>query len=400
MNTLLVGKDWFPNCPGGLDRYFYEEVRTLPGVGIRGTALLAHLVPGQSAALRLRAMAPEGASLVQRWHGARRAAQSVLSEGVDLVNSHFALYAYPWLRDLPREVPLVVNFQGPWADELAVEGRGAANRVRVRLARHIETKVYRRATRVITLSEAFRDLVHTRYGVPAERIAVIPGGVETALYRTAPCRAQARSRLGWPAEAPIVLSVRRLARRMGLEALIDAMAEVRRACPRALLLIGGRGALADELQARIAARDLTANVRLLGFVPDEDLPTAYAAANLTVMPTVALEGFGLVTAESLAAGTPVMGTPVGATPEILRGLAPELVFAAPTAEAIAERLIAALTGRLTLPDPQTCREYARRYDWETVIPQVRGVFETALARTRGSSHAPDTETRRVYQSLS
>src|SRR5207248_2749376 len=105
MNALLVGKDWFPNCPGGLDRYFYEEVRTLAGTGVTGTALLAHLLPGQSAPLALRAMAPAGASLARRWQGARRAARVVLREGVDLVNSHFALYAYPWLRDLPRSMP-------------------------------------------------------------------------------------------------------------------------------------------------------------------------------------------------------------------------------------------------------------------------------------------------------
>jgi glycosyltransferase involved in cell wall biosynthesis len=345
-------------------------------------------------------MAPAGASLARRWQGARRAARAVIHEGVDLVNSHFALYAYPWLRDLPRSTPLVVNFQGPWADELAVEGSGRRNLVRVRLARHIETRVYRRATRVITLSEAFRDLARSRYGVAAERIHVIPGGVETSLYRAAPGRAEARARLGWPADRPILLAVRRLARRMGLEALVTAMAEVRRACPQVLLLIGGRGALAAELQARIEALDLTAHVRLVGFVPDDKLPLAYAAADLTVMPTVALEGFGLVTAESLAAGTPVMGTPVGATPEILRGLAPELVFAAPSAEAMAERLIAALTGHMALPGPETCRDYAMRYDWEAVLPRVREVFEAAVTQSTAHHKTYDATAHRVHQSLS
>ena len=45
---------------------------------------------------------------------------------------------------------------------------------------------------------------------------------------------------------------------------------------------------------------------MLGFVPDEDLPLAYRAANFSIVPTVALEGFGLITIESLAAGTPVV----------------------------------------------------------------------------------------------
>jgi glycosyltransferase involved in cell wall biosynthesis len=112
-------------------------------------------------------------------------------------------------------------------------------------------------------------------------------------------------------------------------------------------------------------------------VPEADLPLAYAAADLTIVPTVALEGFGLMTVESLAAGTPVMGTPIGGTPEILRGLDPDLVFADMTVEAIVEGISAALSGRLALPDRQDCRDYAARYDWSVVTPRIRAVFEEA-----------------------
>src|SRR5207249_11624167 len=58
----------------------------------------------------------------------------------------------------------------------------------------------------------------------------------------------------------------------------------------------------------------------LGFIPDETLPSYYHAADVFVLPTRELEGFGLVTVEALACGTPVLGTPVGATPEVLSGL--------------------------------------------------------------------------------
>jgi glycosyltransferase involved in cell wall biosynthesis len=77
---------------------------------------------------------------------------------------------------------------------------------------------------------------------------------------------------------------------------------------------------------------------MVGFIPEEDLPKYYQAADLVVMPTYELEGFGLVTIEALACGTPVLGTPVGATPEILRGIDPALLTGGTHAEAMAESL--------------------------------------------------------------
>ena len=68
------------------------------------------------------------------------------------------------------------------------------------------------------------------------------------------------------------------------------------------------------------------HVRLLGHVPEADLPLAYRAADLTVMPTASLEGFGLSVIESLAAGTPVLATPVGGMLDILPPLGEQLVL--------------------------------------------------------------------------
>ena len=379
MKALLIGMEWFPNRAGGLNRYFYEEVHALPAVNMGGTAVVTDLQAGQTAPLPLRAMCASTGTARDRRIGVRRVVREELNRGVEVVNAHFALYTYPWLRDLPAQMPLVFNFQGPWADEMAAEQTGWKSRLRVMVARRIEKKVYARADRIITLSDAFAQLAHTRYGVPHDRLRVIPGAVDTKLYTSAPERSIAREQLGWPLDRPILLAIRRLARRMGLENLLDAIHQIRKQHPRVLLLIGGKGALAGELQTRIIQLGLTDHVRLLGFVPQEQLSLAYAAADLTLVPTVALEGFGLITVESLAAGTPVMGTPVGGTPEILHGLNPDLVFSASTAAALAEGLDAALSGRVALPDRSACRAYATRYDWEVVAPRIRDVFEEARA---------------------
>lgn len=378
MKALLVGKDWFPNLAGGLNRYFYGEARALPAVGVSGTALVSALRPGQCAPFPLQAMAVEGAPLRERWRGARLAVRTALREEPAFIQAHFALYAYPWLRDIPSSVPFLFHFHGPYAYELAAERRGVKGQLQFVHAKILERAVYRRADRLFTLSEAFREIAQTRYGVPAMRLRVVPGGVDLTPYLAAPERFAARETLGWPQERPILLTVRRLARRMGLETLLEAMTEVRRAHPNALLLLGGTGELAGELETKMETFGLKESVRLLGYISESDLPLAYAAADLALVPSAALEGFGLVTVEALASGTPVLGTPIGGTPEILRGLEPNLLFDAATPEAIAARLLSALDGDLVLPDRAACRAYALRYGWEEVAPRLRALFEEAV----------------------
>ncbi|MGF6806856.1 glycosyltransferase involved in cell wall biosynthesis [Paraburkholderia sp. Clong3] len=177
-----------------------------------------------------------------------------------------------------------------------------------------------------------------------------------------------------------MLAVRRLVRRMGLEDLIDAVKLLKRSAPDVLLLIAGKGRLEGELEARIADAGLEHNVKLLGFVPDQHLAALYRAANLSVVPTVALEGFGLITVESLASGTPVLVTPVGGLPEAVAGLSPDLVLPETGAAAIAAGLAGALNGTLKLPDADACRRYAReRFDNAVIAKRVAAVYAEAIA---------------------
>jgi glycosyltransferase involved in cell wall biosynthesis len=90
---------------------------------------------------------------------------------------------------------------------------------------------------------------------------------------------------------------------------------------------------------------------------------AYRAANINVLPTDMLEGFGLSAAEALAAGTPSMVTPVGGLPEVVSGLSSDLIFRSGSSEDLADGLIAALHGGIRLPDSKACRSYAAtRFD--------------------------------------
>ena len=374
MKTLQIGLEWLPERAGGLPRYFHDLIRAAPGhfeaTGlVVGSAEVAKATGG-----RVRSFASPSASPPMRLMGARRAiSAALLEEAPDLVASHFALSVLPALDRI--RVPHVVHFHGPWAAEAMAEGQGASRRLAKRVA---ERTVYARADDLIVLSEAFGRVLREDYGVTAERIHVVPGGVDAARFDVAESRAEARERLGWPADRTILLTVRRLVRRMGLDVLIEATREVVRRRPDALLLIAGRGPLEAELQARIEAAGLTAHVRLIGFLSDESLPLAYRAADVGVTPSQALEGFGLVALECLAAGTPVVVTPVGGLPEAVGPLT-TLVCENAGAGALAAR-IGAMLDSVERPSAAACRAHARAHDWDVIAGRVAEVYRAVLAR--------------------
>jgi glycosyltransferase involved in cell wall biosynthesis len=217
------------------------------------------------------------------------------------------------------------------------------------------------------------DRVHALYSVDRSRITVAPGGVDLDTFAPATDPRTVRTALGLPLDRPLLLTIRRLYARMGLENLVAAMARVVQQQSEALLLIGGTGPRRAHLEALISRLGLSDQVRLLGRVSEDDLPRYYQAADLFVLPTVALEGFGLVTLEALACGTPVVGTPVGGTPEILAPLHPRLLCASPGPEDVAETVLDVLA------DPPVSRSQCRsfveaRYSWDRLADDLEGLL--------------------------
>ncbi|KUZ11564.1 glycosyltransferase family 4 protein [Burkholderia diffusa] len=377
IKSLQIGMHWFPERAGGLDRMYYSLVGALPGAGVEVRGLVAGSPKvADDTGGAIQGFGPASQPLARRMLAARRALRDeIRSERPDVISSHFALYTFPGL-DVTRGIPQVSHFQGPWADESQVEGAASLGQ---RAKRYLEQAVYTRSSRLIVLSQAFGQILTNRYGIDPSRVRVIPGCVDTAQFDTPLTPAEARHKLQLPQDRPIVLAVRRLVRRMGLEDLIDAIGLVKHRHPDVLLLIAGKGKIGEELQQRIDDAGLQDNVKLLGFVPDNHLAALYRAATVSVVPTVALEGFGLITVESLASGTPVLVTPVGGLPEAVAGLSNDLVLPSTGAEAIAEGLGGALSGAITLPDEAACKRYARdHFDNAVIARRVAGVYEEAI----------------------
>jgi glycosyltransferase involved in cell wall biosynthesis len=377
IQTLQIGNDWFGERQGGLNRCFAELLKHLPcaGVGARGLVVGSSHVKRETDGM-VTGFASPTANLFRRMVAGRQAAMQVLSEGdTDLIASHFALYAIPLL-DHFKKFPTVIHFHGPWAAETGAEGQSyLASTTQAAM----ERAVYLRGQRVIVLSSAFRQELIQRYKVPEDLVRLIPGGIDAERFNNLRTRTEAREQLGWPIDRPIVLSVRRQVRRMGLENLIDAAEGVRRQIPDVLVLLAGSGPISGELGRRIAERGLDEHVRLLGRLEDADLPVAYRAADLTVVPSQTLEGFGMITLESLASGTPVLVTPVGGLPEVILPFAPECVFEDSSSDTIGNLLSEFLSGQRVLPSSTACRNYAvTNFSWPVIAQRTRAVYEEAM----------------------
>jgi glycosyltransferase involved in cell wall biosynthesis len=101
----------------------------------------------------------------------------------------------------------------------------------------------------------------------------------------------------------------------------------------------------------------------------------YRAADFNVVPTLALEGFGLTAVEALAAGTPSLVTPIGGLPETVRPLSPSLVFRSAEAADMAEGILGALSGSASIPTKEQCQRYAREhFSAELMAQRVAAVY--------------------------
>ena len=264
------------------------------------------------------------------------------------------------------------HFFSPWAREWKIgtsrngERSGLWAAMNVTFRRMSERKALNHVVRVLCASRYMKSqLLEQHPAYPEARITILSGAVDVGQFRPIPVQ---RSE-----DQFTIFTMRRLVHRMGLDLLIRAV----HAIPNAHLVIGGNGPERESLQALVAELNLGDRISFVGYVPDAELPRRYTEADLVVLPTRQLEGFGLVLIEAMACGTPAMGTNIGGIPEVVGPLDPDLVIPEPTVEAITasiNRYRDDLDWQRSLRE--RCRDYVvDRFSWEKIIP----VLEEALS---------------------
>lgn len=399
MRFVFLSLGYHPDLDGGGYRYATEVAERLAARG-REVHVVFPNAGNRFPASEVRRgvhlhRVPDGTgSFLANWRAenraARRAVDALLGPGNEpaLLASHQAYF-----EPAARGHGALFMYQGPWGLEYRfsqqARKRGLARRwldpwIARRLHR-TEGRALRAAPRIFTASEYTRRRLREWHPSVQSPVEVVSGGADFAVFQPPADRAAARRRWGLDPDDFLFLTVRRLDPRMGLDGLLDVFARVARRHRQARLFLAGRGPQQAALEAGIAALGLGGRVRLLGFVPEGDLPGLYGAADCTLMPSLDLEGFGLATVESLACGTPVLASDAGANPELVGPLDPALVHAAGDAPALEAALDHLLGGAGRLPDRARCAAYAREnFRWER---PVEAFERAALARAGGGPAA-------------
>ncbi|MGH6689570.1 MAG: glycosyltransferase, partial [Gammaproteobacteria bacterium] len=308
-----------------------------------------------------------------------------------LVASH--PYGLAAMREVLGDKPLVYEAQDveyllkkAVLGSLGEVGEGLAEAVR-----GLEAEACQASRLVLCCSTHDRDELRRLYGVEPDRVVIVPNGVDTEAVRFTP--ADARERL----KADLGLDGQRIALFVGswhppnLEAA-EAVFEIARAMPDVKFLLAGSQCLP------LADRLLPANVGLMGVVDDETLALLLAVADVALNPMLGGSGTNLKLAMYLAAGVPVVTTPVGARGyELAEGrdalIRPAVDFPVAITALLSDRELAeglARRGR---------RLVEERYDWKTIASDALAAFRAVLHVPSGGVDPLDELIERVSVSM-
>jgi glycosyltransferase involved in cell wall biosynthesis len=170
---------------------------------------------------------------------------------------------------------------------------------------------------IIAVSNATKNYV-VSLGAKQNKVKVLHNGVDLNRFRPMPkVKEEMRRKLGIPQDAIVVLTVRRLVYKNGVDTLTDSANIAIKKNPKIVFLVVGKGPDMNSVQMQIKQLGIEGNFRLTGFVPDEDLPLYYNTADLFALPSKSGEGLPLVALEAMACGLPVVATNVGGIKEIM-----------------------------------------------------------------------------------
>lgn len=298
----------------------------------------------------------------------------------DLIHSHYWLSGRlgSWLQD-HWHVPHLVMFHtlGIVKNIAGVAEREPDLRIAT------EKKLARSCDRILAPTDSEKQNLLKYCHAPAEKISVVPCGVNLDLFRPMD-KGAARQRLGFDEDESIVLYVGRFDPIKGIDRLLEAMAHLKHLQRVRLVIIGGDGPDTAEyrrLQQLSAKFGVQKFVCFIGRVEQNKLPPYYSAADVLVVPSY-YESFGLVGLESLACGTPVVATDVGAMRCIVQDGETGRIVADATPRSLAQALARLLTGcGLKRLSADRIRASALKFGWSNVAVAVTNEYGALFRKT-------------------
>jgi D-inositol-3-phosphate glycosyltransferase len=241
-----------------------------------------------------------------------------------------------------------------------------------------EKEIVHACQRILAPTDRERDSLIRLYGAPAEKIGVVPCGVNLDLFYPE-AKTAARQKLGLDPADIILLYVGRFDPLKGLNTLLEAITHLKNHHRIRLLIVGGDGDMTPEYQAlaqKTRKLAIGEKVMFAGRIDQHNLPSYYNAADVLVMPSH-YESFGMVGLEALACGRPVVSTPVGAVDSLIRKARAGCIVPDPSPRSLADGIQSIISDR-SMPAADVIRKSILEYSWSNVASAIIAEYATLI----------------------
>ena len=232
------------------------------------------------------------------------------------------------------------------------------------LMRFFRYFIFKKADSITVISNYLAQYVRSQNSkVP---ISIIPNGVDVGKFKPE-----------GEHNPKTIITSSRLVKKNGIGDLVDAIAVVKKEVPDIKLLIVGSGEQAKELKTKSSFLGLENNIEFIGEVLNDLLPKYLAKASIFVRPSLS-EGLGIAFLEAMAAGLPIVATPVGGIPDFLKDGETGLFCKVNNPEDIAEKINTILSDdnlrdRLITNGRKLVEE---KYTWDKIAEEFRNLYES------------------------
>lgn len=236
------------------------------------------------------------------------------------------------------------------------------------------------AWKVICCSDYMISHVRWAFGLPPDKLVMVPNGVNFAAYAKAEKEdlSQFRNRFALPQEK-IVLFVGRLVFEKGAHVLVSAVPKVLEKLDAKFVIVGN-GYMKDQLSDLVRGMGIAHKVMFAGFVDDETLRKLQKCADVSVVPSL-FEPFGIVALEAMAAGSPVVVSDTGGLSEIVNHDVDGVKVYAGNPDSLAWGITRVLTdeGFANRLRTNAHKKVQEKYNWDTIAQQTKTVYEAVLS---------------------
>ena len=248
----------------------------------------------------------------------------------------------------------------------------------------IQKSISKNSDKVIAICDNTKDRLINDYGVPEEKITIIPAGVDINRFNPNNDGKTLRNKLNID-DKKVILCVAKLGYLKGIYYLIEAFRKIADQYKDTILVIAGSGNKTEERRLRnlVASLNLRDKVIFTGWVNYDDVPYLYAASDVFVHPSL-LEGTPLVILEAMATGKPVIATGIAGVPDMITDGIDGFLVEEKNVEQIVEKL------SVLLEDEGLCKKIGRnarkkveeKFSWDMIAEQILEVYEKVLRRSK------------------